>query len=73
MKLFQGEKEIGFVSSGSFSPLLKIGIGMGFIPYDITLGTELVAQDPEGKKSIPVKTTGFPLYNPDEYGSKRKK
>lgn len=72
MKLFKDNTEIGFVSSGSFSPLLKIGIGMGFIPYATEMGTELVAQDEEGKKKIPVKTVGFPLYNPDEYGSKRK-
>ena len=73
MKLFKGESEIGFVSSGSFSPLLKIGIGMGFISYDVELNTELTAQDQGGKKRIPVKTVSFPLYNPDEYGSKRKK
>ena len=72
MKLFLNDNEIGMVTSGSFSPLLKIGIGMGFIPYSIDLGSELVAKDDDGKKTIPVKTVGFPLYNPDEYGSKRK-
>ena len=72
MKLFKDEQEIGFVSSGSFSPLLKIGIGMAFVPYNTEMGTELVARDQDGKKNIPVKLVGFPLYNPDDYGSKRK-
>jgi aminomethyltransferase len=72
MKLLQENQEIGFVSSGSFSPLLKIGIGMGFVPFNINVNTELVAVDAEGKKSIPVKIATFPLYNPDEFGSKRK-
>ena len=72
MKLFKDSEEIGFVTSGSFSPLLKIGIGMAFVPYTINYDTEFVAKDPEGKKNIPVKTVPFPLYNQDHYGSKRK-
>ena len=72
MKLFKENKEIGIVTSGSFSPLLKIGIGMAFVPYETQFGDEFVAMDSEGKKNIAVKTVPFPLYNPDEYGSKRK-
>ncbi len=35
-KIYFEDKEIGFVTSGTFSPSLKIGIGMGYvdIPYD---------------------------------------
>ena len=72
MKIFKDNKEIGFVSSGSFSPLLKIGIGMAFVPYAIELGTELIAMDADGNKNIPVKAVPFPLYDPNVYGSKRK-
>ena len=73
MKLYHLGKEIGFVSSGSFSPLLKIGIGMGFIPNSFAMGEELIAKDTTSDKEINVKISPFPLYNSEEFGSKRKK
>jgi aminomethyltransferase len=65
-----GEK-IGSLTSGTFSPLLKCGIGMGYVD---------VAQAQEGKR-VRVKIRGktavgqiaaFPLYDADKYGFKRK-
>lgn len=39
--LFEG-REVGVVTSGSFSPTLNVNIGMGFIPPELTkIGTEI--------------------------------
>lgn len=72
MKIFDSEKEIGYVSSGLFSPLLKIGIGMGYIPsdYKAEAKTELKVKDMKGKE-ISIKLSTFPLYDPEKFGSKR--
>ena len=66
----KGEK-IGQLTSGTFSPLLKIGVGMAYIE---------AAQAQEGAgvsvrirdKFVKAKIAPFPLYDPEKYGSKRK-
>jgi len=66
----KGEK-IGQLTSGTFSPLLKIGVGMAYIE---------AAQAQEGAgvsvrirdKLVKAKIAPFPLYDPEKYGSKRK-
>lgn len=66
----QGEK-IGNITSGTFSPLLKHGIGMAYIQ---------ASQAQEGNtvnikirdKLLKGKIASFPLYDPERYGSKRK-
>lgn len=65
-----GEK-IGHITSGTFSPLLKIGIGMGYIQTDQaqegnTVNVMIRDKPAEGKISP------FPLFDPERYGSKRK-
>lgn len=65
-----GEK-IGQLTSGTFSPLLKYGIGMGYVP---------VAQAQEGNavnvkirdKLVKARIVSFPFYDIERYGSKRK-
>jgi aminomethyltransferase len=65
-----GEK-IGQLTSGTFSPLLKYGIGMGYVD---------AAQAQEGKpvrvkirdKITSGKIATFPLYDAEKYGFKRK-
>jgi len=65
------DKKIGYVTSGTFSPLLKCGIGMGYVK---------LLQIQEGNV-IKVKIRGnlakgkivkFPFYDPNKYGYKRK-
>ena len=64
-------EEIGQLTSGTFSPLLKCGIGMGYV--DVTQA--------QGEKPVNIKirdkmTKGkvvpFPFYDPEKYGYKRK-
>lgn len=71
MKLYSSgfDNEIGFVTSGAFSPLLKIGMGMGYVPVDYQVGTIIEARI--NQKQIPLKIVNFPLYDVTKYGSKR--
>jgi len=65
------KKKIGNLTSGTFSPLLKRGIGMGYVE---------ISQAQEGnlvhirirEKQTKAKITSFPLYDTEKYGFKRK-
>ncbi len=64
--------KIGHLTSGTFSPLLKVGIGIGYVDTAQAVEGNIVLvkiRDREAKAKIAL----FPLYNPDEYGYKRKK
>ena len=64
-------EKIGYLTSGTFSPLLKFGIGMGYVQ---------VSQAQEGSivnvkirdKLVKARIAPFPLYDSEKYGSKRK-
>ncbi len=65
-----GEK-IGNVTSGSFSPLLEIGVGMGYLMTEyIDVGT-MIAFEHRGKH-YPMEVKKFPLYDANKYGHARK-
>jgi aminomethyltransferase len=65
------DEGIGHITSGTFSPLLKYGIGMAYIQ---------LSQAQEGNiinvkirtKLVKGKIASFPLYDPEKYGYKRK-
>ncbi len=60
----QNEKEIGVVTSGMFSPMLKKPIGLGYVPTELAkVGTELI-MDNRGRK-IPMKIVKPPFYKRD--------
>ena len=65
-----GEK-IGQITSGTFSPLLKRGIGMGYVQSLHAEGRALVRVNVRGKMTTG-KIEAFPLYDPEKYGYKRK-
>lgn len=69
-KIFRDGTNIGSVSSGTFSPLLKIGIAMGFVPPETKVGETLSIEIHERKRAA--KVVEWPFYNPDMYGFKRK-
>ncbi|MFX0065490.1 MAG: glycine cleavage system aminomethyltransferase GcvT [Candidatus Hermodarchaeota archaeon] len=69
-KLLVEGKEVGYVTSGVYSPLLEIGIGMGYIDNKFAaIGTKIEFQ---GRKRHPAVVKPFPLYDPDKYGAQRK-
>lgn len=64
------KKKIGYLTSGTFSPLLGIGIGIGYVetPYaKIGELVDIVIHDKQSKAEI----TKFPFYDTTKYGWKR--
>jgi len=69
-KLFSGDKKIGKVTSGSFSPSLLRGIGMGYIiPEHSKLGTEITIRN--DKVEIHGQVRDIPFYK-KEHNKERK-
>ncbi len=65
-----GEK-IGQLTSGTFSPLLKYGIGMGYVQMsEVQEGNTVTVKIRD--KLARGRVTAFPFYDPEKYGSKRK-
>jgi aminomethyltransferase len=66
------ERRIGHVTSGTFSPLLKIGIAMAYVESDYAkTGTTVRVQI--RNRSTKAEVARFPLYNAEQYGYYRKK
>lgn len=70
-KIFLEGEEIGYVTSGTFSPILNKGVGMVYVKKeyaerDMNITVLIRNKYHEGVLKE------FPLYNPDEYGYKRK-
>lgn len=57
--VYSQEKLVGRVTSGSFSPSLAVGIGMGYVSGDCSVGDKLVVRD-QGVE-IPVTIVGKPF------------
>lgn len=59
-EIFNEEKKIGYVTSGTFSPSLKKGLGMGYVvlPYNKT-GTTI---NIKGRTNIPAQVIKGPFY-----------
>jgi len=66
----KGEK-IGYVTSGTFSPLLKCGIAMAYIQTQQTQEGKIVNIEIRGK-TAEAKIVPFPFYDTEKYGYKRK-
>ncbi|MFA5199797.1 MAG: glycine cleavage system aminomethyltransferase GcvT [Candidatus Omnitrophota bacterium] len=57
--IFDRDKPIGMVTSGSFSPSLSAGIGMGYVSGDYPVGSRLLIKD--NSIEIPVKVVKKPF------------
>ena len=66
----QGEK-IGYVTSGTFSPLLKCGIAMAYVKSEEAIIGGIVQIKLRNKKTT-AEIVRFPFYDPNQYGSTRK-
>lgn len=58
--IFSGDKRVGTVASGSFSPSLSVGIGMGYVCGNYDIGAELIVK--AAGIEIPVKVVKKPFY-----------
>jgi aminomethyltransferase len=65
------EEKKGQLTSGTFSPLLKVGVGMGYVEPSQSLKDTFVDVNIRGKMAR-AKVSAFPLYDPEKYGHKRK-
>ena len=68
-KVLIGGKEIGQVTSGTYSPTLKTGIAMCYINVDLAPGKEVFV-DVRGRESRGI-ITDMPFYDTHRYGWKR--
>jgi aminomethyltransferase len=58
--ILKSGSDIGIVTSGSFSPSLSCGIGMGYVASSCAVGTELIIK--ENGLEIPAVVTGRPFF-----------
>ncbi len=63
-KIFQGEKEVGLVTSGTVSPMLQKGIGMGYVAVEAAAVGSSIEIDVRGKKN-PAHIVKTPFYKKD--------
>lgn len=64
-------ENIGQITSGTFSPLLKCGIAMAYVQTQYAQEGTLVNVEIRGKKAK-AKIVAFPFYDVEKYGYKRK-
>jgi aminomethyltransferase len=64
-------KKIGELTSGTFSPLLKNGVGMGYVATSYAQEGRFVSVKIRGKL-VSGKIAPFPLYDTERFGFKRK-
>lgn len=69
--LYIGENKIGTLTSGTYSPLLKIGIGMGYVKTEYSQPKTEIEVDIRGKR-VKAKIVEWPFYDPTKYGRRRK-
>ena len=59
-RIIYKDKDVGAVTSGSFSPSLGVGIGMGLVSCEVVAGEQIVLR--ENSLSINAKVTSKPFY-----------
>ncbi|QDU11617.1 glycine cleavage system aminomethyltransferase GcvT [Gimesia aquarii] len=62
--LFQGDQQVGTVTSGSFSPTLEAPIGMAYVKPSFAEAGQTLEADIRGKR-YPVKVVALPFYQRD--------
>jgi aminomethyltransferase len=70
-EVLKGGKRIGYTTSGTFSPLLKLGIAIAYVQTDSVAEGDTVDIMIRGKPAK-AQVARFPLYDSNRYGSTRK-
>jgi aminomethyltransferase len=71
MDIMQKDEKVGVVTSGTLSPILKIGIAMGYVPPAYSpVGTKLHVSI--RGRMVEAEVVKFPFYDKKKYGRKRK-
>lgn len=70
-RVYRDDIEEGYVTSGGFSPILKRGIAMGYLPPRLSkIGTQLMIKI--RNKTSKAQVTNLPFYDTEIYGARRK-
>jgi aminomethyltransferase len=70
-RLYHNDIEEGYITSGGFSPILKQGIAMGYLPPRLSkIGTQLMIKI--RNKMSKAQITNLPFYDTAIYGARRK-
>jgi aminomethyltransferase len=70
-EVFKDGKKIGYLTSGTFSPLLKRGIAMAYVQAECGTESETVTVSIRDKQ-VKAEVAKFPFYDSNRYGSTRK-
>ena len=70
-EVVRGQDIIGRLTSGTLSPTLDCGIGMGYVPREDAIEGETLGIMVRGKR-LDSQVTKFPFYDTDRYGWQRK-
>ncbi len=71
MSILKGGEEIGLVTSGTFSPLLRVGIAMGYVPPEYSrVGTRVEIE--VRRRIVEAEVVKLPFYDERRYGWRRK-
>lgn len=70
-RIYRDGIEEGYVTSGGFSPILKHGIAMGYLPPKLSeINTQVMIKIRE--KASTAQVTPMPFYDTEKYGARRK-
>ena len=70
-RVYRDGIEEGYVTSGGFSPILKRGIAMGYLPPKCSkVGTQVIIKIRE--KASKAQIASMPFYDTEKYGARRK-
>jgi len=67
--IFKDGEKVGTITSGTFSPLLKVGIAMGYAPPDLKVGDQVTVEI-HGKRRA-AEVVSCPFYDSARYGHSR--
>ena len=65
-RIFSGDREIGKVTSGSFSPTLKMGTAMGYVAPEFSMRGVTFEIEVDGER-CPAKLSVMPLFDPGNW------
>ncbi len=68
--IFKEDEKVGTVTSGTFSPLLKVGIAMGYAKPELNVGDK-ISVEIHGKKRA-AEIVNWPFYDSTRYGHRRR-
>jgi len=69
-RILKDGKAIGYVTSGTFSPLLKVGIAMGYAPPELKVGDKVSVEIHEKQRQAEI--VDLPFYDTTKYGHARR-